>query len=129
MPAVAEGRFDLGLVIHESRFTYPNHGLTCIRDLGEHWEERTGLPIPLGGIAVRRALPDDVRESVARTIRESLRYAQTRPDDVWPYILRHAGELDDDVIRRHIGLYVNDFTTELGDEGRTAIERLRRVRA
>ncbi len=127
MPAVAEGRFDLGLVIHESRFTYAGYGLTCLRDLGEYWENRTGLPIPLGGIAVRKSLPDEMRARVADAIRRSLYYAKTHTDELWPYIRRHAGEMNDDVIRKHIALYVNEFSMDLGDEGRAAVERLRTV--
>ncbi|MDW8334190.1 MAG: 1,4-dihydroxy-6-naphthoate synthase [Bacteroidia bacterium] len=127
MPAVAEGRFDFGLIIHESRFTYSDYGLECIQDLGEYWEKRTGLPIPLGGIAVRKTLPESFRRELADVIRRSLAFARTNPAAVWPYVKKYAGEMDDDVIRRHIDLYVNDFSIDLGAEGKKAIEQLKKL--
>lgn len=124
MPQVASGAFEAGLIIHESRFTYPEHGLTCVDDLGAFWERETGLPIPLGGIAAARDLPKDEIARVESAISQSVRHAFAHPDASRDYIKRHAVELADDVIRRHIGLYVNDFSIDLGDEGITAVKTL-----
>lgn len=126
MPAVAAGDYDAGVIIHESRFVYPMFGLTCIVDLGAWWEATTGLPLPLGGVAVRRTLDAATRRLVTEAVRESLAYADARPEDVRPYIAAHAQEMAPDVQARHIALYVNEFTRDLGDEGRAAVDALRR---
>jgi 1,4-dihydroxy-6-naphthoate synthase len=124
MDAVAAGRVDGGVIIHESRFTYQDHGLACVQDLGQWWEDDTGLPIPLGCIAARRALdPADIAE-VEQAIRASVQWAHDHPGQAGAYIKDHARELDDQVISSHINLYVNDFSLDLGDEGRAAVEEL-----
>ncbi|WP_422772944.1 1,4-dihydroxy-6-naphthoate synthase [Plantactinospora sp. WMMC1484] len=122
MPAVAAGRYDAGLVIHEARFTYPRHGLTALVDLGEWWEGETGLPIPLGAILARRGGVDPVE--AAGWIRDSVRRAWADPASTEEYVLAHAQEMERDVVDRHIALYVNEFTAELGDEGRAAVDAL-----
>jgi 1,4-dihydroxy-6-naphthoate synthase len=122
MPAVAAGRFDAGLVIHEARFTYQRHGLRALADLGEWWEGDTALPIPLGAILVHRERVDAA--AAAGWVRESLRRAWAEPDVSRSYVLEHAQEMELDVVKQHIGLYVNDFTESLGDEGYAAIEAL-----
>ena len=122
MPAVAQGRYDAGLVIHEARFTYPRHGLRCLVDLGEWWESETGLPIPLGAIVARRGAVDP--DEAAGWIRESLRQAWADPAASEPYVVAHAAEMEPDVVARHIALYVNEFTMDLGAEGRAAIDTL-----
>jgi 1,4-dihydroxy-6-naphthoate synthase len=124
MPALAAGEVDAGLVIHESRFTYAEHGLSCIADLGERWEVTTGLPLPLGVIVARRELPAEVALAVEAGLRASVEAAWADPAASWPYVRAHAQELDEDVCRRHIALYVNRFSAALGDEGRRAIEVL-----
>jgi 1,4-dihydroxy-6-naphthoate synthase len=124
MPAVAEGRVDAGLIIHESRFTYPSHGLERVVDLGDWWERETNTAIPLGGIAVRRDLPEDVIARVARAVRASVEAARARPYASAAYVARHAQEMEPEVRRRHIDTYVNDFTLDLGDEGRAAVRTL-----
>jgi 1,4-dihydroxy-6-naphthoate synthase len=124
MPDVQSGRFDFGVIIHEGRFTYPAHGLTCLVDLGQWWEARTGLPIPLGGIAVRRDLPADVTRKVSDSLRESIRYAHLHPREADGYVRAHAQEMAPDVMARHIDLYVNAFTLDVGEEGRLAVETL-----
>jgi len=130
MPAVAAGEVDAGVIIHESRFTYPQHGLALIQDLGQWWEGETGLPIPLGGIVARRSLGDEVIAAVARLVAASVRRAFAHPDESRAYIRQHAQELDDRVTRDHISLYVNDFSRRLGEEGRAAVaEFFRRGRA
>ena len=130
MPAVAEGRVDAGLIIHESRFTYAEHGLVELADLGELWERSTGLPIPLGMICALRSLPSATIDALEAGLRRSIEQAFADPQRPKPWIREHAQEMDDEVCRRHIELYVNDFSLELGEEGRAAIdELLRRGRA
>ena len=124
MPAVARGDVDAGLIIHESRFTYPAHGLTRVADLGEWWEGETGLPIPLGGIMARRELGDDLIRTVEDAIRRSVEHAFAHPLDSRDYVRAHAQEMDDAVARQHIDLYVNDFSVDVGDEGERAIREL-----
>jgi len=122
MPAVAAGRYDAGLVIHEARFTYQRYGLTSLVDLGEWWERDTGLPIPLGAILARRGTVDPA--AATEWVRESVRQAWADPAASRGYVLAHAQEMELEVVDRHIGLYVNDFTAALGDEGYAAVEAL-----
>ncbi len=124
MPAVCSGQVDAGVIIHESRFTYQRHGLTRIVDLGEWWERETGHAIPLGGIAMRRDLGAGLIRRTERALTASVDYAHAHPADVWPTIRRHAQEMEDDVMRQHIALYVNDFTRDYGAEGEAAIRHL-----
>ncbi|GAB4484602.1 MAG: 1,4-dihydroxy-6-naphthoate synthase [Thermodesulfovibrionales bacterium] len=124
MDAVAVGEADAGLLIHEGRFTYRLRGLEPVADLGAWWEAETGLPIPLGCILARRTLGSDVISTVDDAIRRSIDYAFSHASEPRDYIRRHAQELDDDVISRHIGLYVNDFSRDIGDEGLRAVEEL-----
>ncbi|MHB0860879.1 1,4-dihydroxy-6-naphthoate synthase [Paenibacillus sp. SEL3] len=121
MPAVRDGKIDAGLVIHEARFTYPSYGLSKQVDLGNWWEEDTGLPIPLGAIIARRTLDLD---AITNWIRASVEYAWQHPEASREYVLSHAQELSPDVAQSHIDLYVNDFTANLGDSGYAAIEAL-----
>ena len=124
MPAVCSGQVDAGVIIHESRFTYQRHGLTQIVDLGEWWERETAHAIPLGGIAMRRDLGDDLIRRTEQALTASVDYAHAHPDIVWPTIRRHAQEMEDEVMRQHIALYVNDFTRDYGVEGEAAIRHL-----
>jgi 1,4-dihydroxy-6-naphthoate synthase len=124
MPAVERGEVDAGLIIHESRFTYPSHGLVRVVDLGEWWEAATGLPIPLGGILARRDLGEDTIRAVDAAIRRSVEHARAHPADWRDYVRAHAQEMDEEVQRQHIDLYVNDFTVDVGDEGERAIHEL-----
>lgn len=124
MPAVCEGRVDAGVIIHESRFTYQRHGLTQIVDLGEWWEQETGHAIPLGGILMRRDLGDELIRRTEKALAESVDFAFAHTDVVWPTVRRHAQEMDDDVMRQHIALYVNEFTRDYGIEGQAAIAHL-----
>ncbi len=121
MPALRDGRIDAGLVIHEARFTYPSYGLSLIADLGEWWEADTGLPIPLGAIIARRTL--DV-ERLEQAIRASVAYAWEHPEASSAYVLQHAQEMDPEVARQHIALYVNEYSMNLGDGGYQAIDAL-----
>jgi len=124
MPAVCSGLVDAGVIIHESRFTYQRHGLTQIVDLGEWWERTTSHAIPLGGIAMRRDLGDGLIRRTEQALTSSVDYAHAHPEDVWPTIRRHAQEMEDEVMRQHIALYVNDFTRDYGEEGEAAIRHL-----
>jgi 1,4-dihydroxy-6-naphthoate synthase len=122
MPAVAAGRYDAGLVIHEARFVYPRYGLTSMVDLGEWWESKTGLPIPLGAILARRgAVP---AAEATGWIRESVRTAWRSPEASREYVLSLAQEMEPAVVEQHIKLYVNEFTYSLGDEGYAAVREL-----
>ena len=124
MTATRDGSVDAGLIIHESRFTYGEYGLHEVVDLGEWWERDTGHAIPLGGIVARRSLGPARITEIERAIRASLSYAYERPDDIWETVRAHAQEMDDEVVRKHIGLYVNEFTRDYGEEGESAIEHL-----
>jgi len=122
MPAVESGEVDAGLIIHESRFTYPHHGLTRIADLGEVWEAETGLPLPLGVIAARRTLEASTKQAFERGLAASVRHAWANPEASRAYVEAHAQEMAREVCERHIALYVNDFSVSLGDEGGAALE-------
>jgi 1,4-dihydroxy-6-naphthoate synthase len=124
MPAIQTGEYDFGVIIHEGRFTYENYGLICLQDLGEWWEAETSLPIPLGGIAIRRDIPKEIAQKVEGAIRQSIRYAFQHPDEADNYIRSHAQEMSENVIHQHIDLYVNEFSIDLKEEGKIAIETL-----
>jgi 1,4-dihydroxy-6-naphthoate synthase len=124
MPAVARGEVDAGLIIHESRFTYPQHGLVKVVDLGEWWESTTGMPIPLGGILARRALGAGTIRAIDDALRRSVEHAFADPSASRDYVRAHAQEMDDEVTRQHIDLYVNRFSVDVGDEGERAIHEL-----
>ena len=121
MPAVASGAVDAGLIIHESRFTYADHGLVELADVGALWEADTGLPLPLGVIAARSSLGPDTIGKIAQALRQSIQNAFDNPAASAAWIAEHAQEMDADVCQRHIELYVNKFSLDLGDEGETAI--------
>ncbi|MEU7316707.1 1,4-dihydroxy-6-naphthoate synthase [Streptomyces sp. NPDC007083] len=124
MPAVRDGEVDAGLVIHEARFTYQDYGLHSLADLGEYWEATTGLPIPLGAIIAKRSLGAPTLRALAATISASVRAAWQDPAASRPYVLEHAQEMDPAVAEQHIGLYVNEFTAELGPDGYAAVRGL-----
>ncbi|HEX9715533.1 MAG TPA: 1,4-dihydroxy-6-naphthoate synthase [Desulfurivibrionaceae bacterium] len=121
MPAIVAGEVDAGVIIHESRFTFQAHGLLLLQDLGVWWEQETGFPIPLGGIAAKRSLGKEKIQAIDRCIRASVSSAFAGPEAGMDYIRQHAQELDDKVIRDHIGLYVNQFSLDLGAEGVGAV--------
>ncbi len=124
MEEVEKGGVDAGLLIHEGRFTYRDYGLHELIDLGMWWEEETGLPIPLGGIVAKRSLGKEIIKGVERVIRESLLYARTFPDEPAGFIGGLAQEISAEVQKRHIDLYVNDFSVDMGNEGREAVRHL-----
>ncbi len=122
--AVERGDVRAGLIIHESRFTYRDHGLERVADLGEWWEADSGMPLPLATICARRDIAPELRDRAERALRESVQYAFDHPQASAAWVAEHAQELSADVCRRHIELYVNDFTLDLGDEGARAIDAL-----
>ena len=121
MPAIVAGEVDAGVIIHESRFTFQGHGLLLLQDLGAWWEQETGFPLPLGGIAAKRSLGKEKIQAIDRCVRASVSSAFASPDAGMLYIRQHAQELDDKVIKDHIGLYVNPFSLDLGAEGVAAV--------
>lgn len=121
IPAVAAGKTDLGVIIHEGRFTYMNKGLELVLDLGQWWEQYSGLPLPLGVIAVRRDLGAAFALEVEDAIRRSILHARAHPEDGLPFIREHAQEMDPAVMSSHIAMFVNDFSVDLGKEGQEAI--------
>ncbi len=124
MNSVKNSETDAGLMIHESRFTYPDYGLKEVIDLGAWWEGETGMPIPLGGIIAKKGLGEGIINKVDGMIKESIKYAYNHRNDTLAYVRNLAQELDDVVIEGHINLYVNNFTLDMGDEGVKAIDIL-----
>jgi 1,4-dihydroxy-6-naphthoate synthase len=124
MPKIMRGELDIGVIIHEGRFTYREYGLECLLDLGEWWESLTGKPIPLGCIAARRDLPPEKIRKIETGIRESVRYGLANRNEAMAYISRYSQEMAPAVIGQHIDLYVNDFTVDLGVEGAAAVRTL-----
>lgn len=122
--AVASGEMDAGLIIHESRFTYQDHGLHKAQDLGEWWERETSLPVPLAGICARADLDADTRAAAERAIRASVQHAFNHPSASADYVRQHAQEMSAEVCAQHISLYVNQWSLDVGDEGLQAIQRL-----
>jgi 1,4-dihydroxy-6-naphthoate synthase len=121
MPAVAAGEVDAGIIIHEGRFTYGSFNLRLVLDLGNWWEKTTGLPLPLGGILIKRDLGPDTARQVEAMIRASLLFARRFPDEAWPYIRENAQEMETEVMRQHIEMFVNEFSDDAGAEGKEAI--------
>lgn len=122
--AVERGDYDGGVLIHEGRFVYGRRNLELVADLGVEWERLTDLPLPLGGIVVRRELGAELKERMERVLRRSIEYAFKNPMASRDYVKAHARELEDDVIDKHIALFVNDFSLSLGEQGRKAISYL-----
>jgi len=126
IPALKTGAADFGVCIHEGRFTWQDHGLALVEDLGEAWERETSAPLPLGGILARHSLGDEIIRRVTDVLRDSLAYAVAHRDDTVPTMRRHAQELTDGVLFKHVDLYVNEWTEDLGDAGRAALLMLSR---
>ncbi|RRN77816.1 1,4-dihydroxy-6-naphthoate synthase [Pseudoxanthomonas sp. SGD-10] len=122
--SLLEGNIDLGLIIHENRFTYQAKGLIKITDLGDYWEKETGCAIPLGGIVIKRTLPKDIKQQVNRLIAESVAYAFENPQSGVEFIKQYAQEMSEEVMFKHIKLYVNDYSKDLGIEGKMAIRKM-----
>lgn len=124
MPALVAGEADCGVVIHEGRFTYQDHGLTLIEDLGESWEKLTGGPVPLGGLLAKRSLPDDIVETVTTVLRLSLHYGWNNREETFATMQGYAQELSAEAIWKHVDLYVNSYTEALGEVGLQAVSEL-----
>lgn len=122
--AILSGDIDAGVIIHESRFTYQSKGLHKLMDLGEYWEQHTGSPVPLGGIAAHKRLGRDVIAKVERSIRRSIEFANAHKGELNEFIRCNAQEMDDAVMQKHIDLYVNEFSVSLGAEGKKAVVRM-----
>jgi 1,4-dihydroxy-6-naphthoate synthase len=120
--AVLRGEVDAGLIIHESRFTYQDKGLEKVADLGEFWEDVIHAPIPLGGIVIKRDLAPELQQQVNALIRKSVEYAFEHPESSMPYVRAHAQEMSEDVMKKHIALYVNAFSVDLGEQGQQAVD-------
>ena len=120
--AIKSKKVSAGLIIHENRFTYADRGFEKVKDLGEHWEQNTGMPIPLGGIAIKRNLDNALQEKVQRLIRKSLEFAFENPAESLDFVKQHAQEMDAEVMQKHINLYVNDYSLSLGEKGKEAIQ-------
>ncbi|MEP7118565.1 MAG: MqnA/MqnD/SBP family protein, partial [Acidobacteriota bacterium] len=124
LAAVVTGEVDAGLIIHESRFTYADHGLVKVADLGDWWEAETALPVPLAGICARADLDPALAVAAEAAIRASVAYAFAHPEASRAYVRAHAQELSDAVCDAHIKLYVNDLSLDLGEAGLRAVQRL-----
>lgn len=122
--SLIKGDIDLGLIIHENRFTYQDKGLNKVLDLGEYWERKTGCAIPLGGIVIKRDLPEDIQLKVNRAIRRSVEFAFANPKSGLTFIKEHAQAMQEEVMYKHIELYVNKYSIDLGFEGRKAVQLL-----
>ncbi|GAA4521191.1 1,4-dihydroxy-6-naphthoate synthase [Sphingobacterium thermophilum] len=122
--ALLDERIDLGLIIHENRFTYQDKGLFKVVDLGDYWEKTTESPIPLGGIVIRRDMPEEIKNKVNKLIRKSVEYAFANPKSGLEYIRAHAQEMDEEVMYKHIDLYVNQYSVDLGPLGKKAIQSM-----
>jgi 1,4-dihydroxy-6-naphthoate synthase len=124
LPAVLAGDVDAGVIIHESRFTYADTGLFALVDLGAWWEEETRLPIPLGGIVARRSLGPSMAATLSDLIRDSITFSRKHPYLLAPYIRNHAQEISETVLRQHVDMFVNEFSLDIGETGRAAVDRL-----
>ena len=118
---VIRGKAEAGLLIHENRFTYMKRGLSKVADLGEEWEKKTGMPIPLGGIAIRRELGSEIAAKVDKILTASIDHAYNNPGSPYDFVRKYAASMDPEVMMKHINLYVNDFSRNLGDKGRQAV--------
>jgi 1,4-dihydroxy-6-naphthoate synthase len=125
--AVLSGKVDYGVIIHENRFTYQDKGLHKVIDLGDYWEKETGLPIPLGGIVMKRTIENNLTKKVDRLIRKSIEYAFQHYPLITEYVKQHSQEMSEAVMRQHIDLYVNDYSLELGSKGKEAVNKLLEV--
>ena len=122
--AVISGKVDAGVIIHENRFTYRQRGLHKVADLGAYWEETVKVPIPLGGIVMKRSIEHTIQKKIDQLIRKSLDYAFAHYPSITGYVRRHSQEMDESVMRQHIDLYVNNYSLELGDDGKKAVQKL-----
>ena len=121
---VLSNEADAGLIIHENRFTYEKKGLKKVIDLGEYWEEKTKMPIPLGGIVVNKNLSAETQQKINKFVRKSLEYAYKNPASSVAFMKQYAQEMNEEIMQKHINLYVNNYSLDLGEKGKSAIKRL-----
>ena len=124
IPAVAGGKYDAGLIIHEGQLTFQNQGLHLVVDLGVWWQDKTGLPLPLGGNVVRKDLGEPTMKEISRLLKASIRYGLDHRREALEYALRYARDMDIELADRFVGMYVNDWTLDYGERGRAAVRRL-----
>ena len=124
IPAVASGEFDAGLLIHEGQLTYAQEGLVKILDLGQWWQSETGLPLPLGGNAIRRSLGPDLMSTTNKAVRDSIQHALDHREEALAYAMQFARDLEPGLANRYVGMYVNDRTLDMGEDGREAVRRI-----
>jgi len=129
MPMVVSGEVDCGVLIHEGRFVYHQHGLRLLADLGQWWEQATQLPLPLGGIVARRRLGEPTVRQFEALLRQAIEYSLAHPEGTQDYVRRHAQELDADTLEKHVKMFVNEFSLDLGETGRAAVARLEELAA
>jgi 1,4-dihydroxy-6-naphthoate synthase len=122
--AILSSEVDAGVIIHENRFTYEKKGLIKVADLGEYWDNHFHSPVPLGGIIAKKSLGQELISKLNRIMRRSVAFALQNPNSVMAFVRKNAQEMDEEVMKKHIGLYVNDFTVELGEEGKKAVQKL-----
>ena len=125
--AVLTGKVDAGLIIHENRFTYQAKGLHKIIDLGDYWEKETGNPIPLGGITISREIDNTIQQQIDELIKKSIEYAFSNYPFLSDYVKKYSQEMSETVMRKHIDLYVNDYSINLNEEGKAAVVKLLQV--
>ncbi|MEM9985227.1 MAG: 1,4-dihydroxy-6-naphthoate synthase, partial [Bacteroidota bacterium] len=128
MPAILSGEVAAGVIIHENRFTYQQQSLRLIQDLGVHWEKATKLPIPLGAIIAKRSLGFETIDQLEKLMHDSVAYAFAHPEQCMPFVRKHAQEMEDSVMKAHIDLYVNDYSLNLGEQGKAAVDLLMKTR-
>jgi len=124
IPEIVAGKYEAGLIIHEGQLTYESSGMSKILDLGKWWHERTGLPLPLGGNAIRRSLGPELMATINQALRDSIRYALEHREEALAYAMQFARDLDPQKADRFVGMYVNERTLDYGDDGKEAVERL-----
>ena len=126
-PSLLKGEVEMGILIHEGRFVFTRYGLSLIQDLGSYWEKETGSPVPLGGFFVKREFEDSVKVLVSQLLKESLSWSKTHEKELMPLLKKYAQELEEEVIRKHVKTYVNEYTENLGEDGLTALKTLGKV--
>ena len=127
IPALLKDEVEMGILIHEGRFVFAKYGLSLVQDLGDYWEKKTGAPVPLGGFFVKRELEQPVKTGISKLLRESLSWSKTHEKEVMPLLKKYAQELEEEVIRKHVKTYVNEYTENLGEDGLTALKTLGKV--
>ncbi len=127
IPAILKNEVDMGILIHEGRFVFHKYGLLLIKDLGNYWEKETGAPVPLGGFFVKRGLSKEAKKSISKALKNSLEWAKKHEKEVMPLLKKYAQEIEEEIIKKHVKTYVNEYTENLGKGGLTALKTLGKV--